>query len=359
MKGADWPSSCQIVASKHLGGAERWAQRFAVALAARHAPATVVVRAGSEVAELQMGGLPVRALPFRTVWDPFSRHAVARLVSELRPDVVQTYMGRATRLTRLSGKFVHLARLGGYYKLVPYRHADAWVGNTRRLADWLIAQGLPAARVHHIYNFSGAAQPRPDAEIVALRDSLGIPSDAWVMVALGRFVSMKGHRFLLQALSRLPAEIHGRRWFMLLVGDGPLRQSLARLAGELGIQDQLVWAGWQTRPGPYMQLADLIVFPSLEYEPFGNVILDAWAWERPLLTTRFFGAMEVARHGEDAWCVPCEAPAALANGILRLLGDSTLRAALVHRAAQRASEEFGKDAIMAQYLNLYHRLLRA
>jgi len=359
MSELDWPSSLQIVASKRLGGAEHWAQRFAVALAEQQADATVAVRAGSEVAKTSMGGLPVRELPFRTVWDPISRHAVARLVRELSPDVVQTYMGRATRLTRVPLGVVHLARLGGYYKLEPYRHADAWVGNTRRLTDWMIAQGLPAARVYHIYNFSGAARPRPADEIAALRASLGIPPDAWVMSALGRFVTMKGHRSLLQALARLPAEIDGRRWRMVLVGDGPLRESLARLAADLGIQERLIWAGWQRSPGSYIQLADLIVFPSLEYEPFGNVILDAWAWHRPLLATRFFGALEVVRHGEDAWCVPCEAPAALAEGILRLLGDEALRAALAQSGAQRAAEEFGKEAIMAQYLALYRRLLRA
>lgn len=101
MSETDWPSSLQIVASKRLGGAEQWAQRFAVALAEQQADATVAVRAGSEVAEMSMGGLPMRELPFRTVWDPISRHAVARLVRELSPDVVQTYTGRATRLTHL------------------------------------------------------------------------------------------------------------------------------------------------------------------------------------------------------------------------------------------------------------------
>jgi len=359
MSKTDWPSSLQIVASKRLGGAEHWVQRFAAALAEQQADATVVVRAGSELAQMSMGGLSMRKLPFRTVWDPISRQAVGRLVSELRPDLVQTYMGRATRLTRLPRGVVHLARLGGYYKLGPYRHAHAWVGNTRRLADWMIAQGLPAARVHHIYNFSGAACPRSADEIAALRASLGIPPDAWVMSALGRFVTMKGHRFLLQALARLPTEIDGRPWRMVLVGDGPLWMSLTRQAADLGIQDQLIWAGWRRSPGAYIQLADLIVFPSLEYEPFGNVILDAWAWRRPLLSTRFYGALEVLQHGKDAWCVPCEAPAALAEGMLRLLGDEALRAALVQSGAQRAIGEFGKEAIMARYLDLYRRLVGA
>jgi len=360
MSDTDWPSSLHLVGSKALGGAERWVQRFAAALAARGAPVTVGVRAGSAVASLDMGGLALRTLPFRSVWDPISRAAVARLVREVRPAIVQTYMGRATRLTRLSGadRPIHIARLGGAYRLAPYRHADAWIGNTRWLCDWMVSEGMPVERVHHIYNFVDAAKPRPVDEIAALRSRLLIPDDALVMTALGRLVTVKGHGVLLSALARLPAEIGGRRWRMVLVGDGPLRGTLLRQASELGIADRLIWAGWQRSPSAYLQLADLVVFPSKDAETLGNVILEAWAWRRPLVTTRFRGAREIARHGEDAWCVPCDHAPALAEGIVQVMADQSLGKALVRRGAERAATEFGQDAIMAQYLALYRCLAR-
>jgi hypothetical protein len=359
MRSALWPPSLHLVGSKGVGGAERWVQRYAVALAEQRAPALVGVRAGSAVAGLDMGGLPVRTLPFLSVWDPISRSAVTRLIREQRPAIVQTYMGRATRLTRRTGGAVHLARLGGYYKLAPYRHADAWIGNTRGLCDWMIAGGLPAERVHQIYNFVDAPHPLSDAEVSTLRESLGIPVDALVLVALGRLVPVKGYGVLLAALARLPAQIDGRRWRMLIVGDGPLQAGLAAQAARLGIGERLVWVGWQSVPGPYLQLADLVVFPSRDPETLGNVILEAWAWRRPLLTTRFRGARELARHGEDAWCVPCDDPPALAEGIRYLLADEALRLTLAGQGAKRAAAEFGRETIMAQYLDLYRQLVGA
>jgi len=361
MTGADWPSSLHLVGSKALGGAEHWLRRFAQALSEQGADATVGVRAGSAVAGLDMGGLPVRMLPFRSVWDPLSRHAVTRLVRELRPAIVQTYMGRATRLTRLppAAGAVHVARLGGYYKLAPYRHAHAWVGNTRGLCDWMVQQGLPAERVHHVYNFVDAPRPVPPEALAVLREGLRLPAGALVMVVVGRLVPVKGHRLLLSALARLPAEIDARPWRVVLVGDGPLRRELERLAGVLGIDGRLLWTGWQPAPGPYFQLADLVVFPSRDAETFGNVIPEAWAWRRPLLVTRFRGARELARHGEDAWCVPCDDAAALADGMLRLLRDQTLRGSLVEQGAARVAAELDKSAIMARYLELYRHLLRA
>ena len=95
------PSTLQMVASKALGGAERWFIRFSTALAAHGAPAQLAIRQGGALDGLDLGGLPVHRLPYRTTWDPWSRRAVGRLIEHLRPDIVQTYMGRATRLARL------------------------------------------------------------------------------------------------------------------------------------------------------------------------------------------------------------------------------------------------------------------
>lgn len=355
------PLSLQMVASKELGGAERWFVRFAAALSERGIPAELAIRRGGGLDGHDFGRLPVHRLPYLTVWDPVSRRAVSDLIRRLRPDIVQTYMGRATRLTHLPergrpGGPVHLARLGGYYDLRPYRHAHGWIGNTRGLCDWMVQQGLPAERVYHIYNFADPARPVGTTRIAELRAGHAIPDDAWVLATLGRLVPVKGHGDLIEALSRLPATIAGRPLRLVLVGDGPLGEKLRRRAAQLGQTGRIVWAGWQRDPGPYLQMADLVVFPSLDAETLGNVILEAWAWGRPLVTTSFRGARELARHGEDAWCVPCEDPQALADGIAAVLADPGLMADMAERGGERVHREFSRAAVMDQYLDLYRHL---
>ncbi|MBK5962835.1 glycosyltransferase [Thiocystis minor] len=352
------PTSLQMVASKALGGAEYWFHRFSLALAERGAPTEVAIRRGSGPDRLDFGSLPVHRLPFRTTWDPLSRHAVSQLIARLRPDIVQTYMGRATRLTHPSrrGRAIHLARLGGYYELGPYRHAHGWIGNTKALCDWMIQQGLPAERVYHLYNFADQARPVAPERVAQLRALHAIPDDAWVMVTLGRFVPFKGHTHLISAMARLPQTIAGRSLRLIMLGDGPLAAPLRQQVIESGQDPRIVWAGWQSDPAPYLQMADLVVFPSLDAEPFGNVILDAWAWGKPLVTTNFRGAREVARHGEDAWCVPCEDAVALASGIQETLADPALMIEIAERGHERAEREFSRAAILSQYLELYRRL---
>lgn len=362
--GLKWPSSLQLIGSKGLGGAERWFQRYCEALAAQGAPAEIGLRAGGELDQVLGRGCdaPLRChrLPFRTVWDPVSRAAIDRLVRQRRPQIVHTYMGRATRLTRLSGRRqsrpLHVTRLGGYYKLSIYRHADAWIGNTRQLCDWMVSQGLPARRVYQIYNFVDAPRPRPESEIARLRCDLGLSADERLLLCMGRFVTVKGHRYLLEALARLSPKTHPGRWRLLMLGDGPLQQMLQQQALALGIDERILWLGWRVDPAPFLQLADLVVFPSLEREALGNVILEAWAWRRPLVTAAFRGAREIARHGEDAYCVPCADPARLAQGIDQVLTDPALAAALVERGSRRIQQEFSRDAIMRRYHELYTHL---
>ncbi len=349
--------SLHIIASRDMGGAERWFVRFLHAMQRAGEPVEALVRCRADLARHHLDAVPTRALPMRTVWDPLSRWEVGRHARSSRAPIVQTYMGRASRLTHLPpgrGQ-IHVARLGGYYPLHPFRHAHAWIGNTLGLCDWMVRGGLPAARVYHITNFADPAVPVAPESVAALREGLG--RDDWLLVHPARFVPVKGHATLLAAVARLPREIGGRRPRLVLLGDGPLREPLQAQARQLGIEEHVTWAGWQQEPAPWLHAADVVVFPSHDEETLGNVILEAWAYGKPLVASAFRGAREIVRHGEDAWIVPCEDAAALAVGIETVLGDAALRGDLVARGTRRVTEEFDEAAVIARYRGLYARLL--
>lgn len=350
--------SLHIIGSKEMGGAERWFARFLAAMQRHGAPVTAVVRRGSDLARRHLDGLTVDQLPLRTVWDPLSRYEVARLIARSDAPIVQTYMGRATRLTHLPpgrGK-VHVSRLGGYYRLPPFAHAHAWVGNTRGLCDWMIRGGLPADRIFHITNFADPARPADANELDALRRQLALRADDCLLLTAGRLIDVKGQRYLVDAFARLPREIDGRRLRLAVLGDGPLRAPLEQQARQLGVDDRILWAGWQHDPAPWFHLADMVVFPSRDAETLGNVILEAWAYGKPLVATAFRGAREIARHQDDAWVVACDDAAALAAGIEQLLRDPALQARMVERGHARIRQDFSEENVVAQYRALYAQL---
>lgn len=354
--------SLHLIGSRTLGGAERWFIRFVNALADSGQPVAAGIRKGSALTGQINARVVTQALPMKTVWDPWSRHAVNRMIDKHQPRIVQTYMGRATRLTRLPPKrgMVHVARLGGYYKLDGYRHAHAWITNTLGLQRHLLEAGFPEERVFTIYNFVDEAPPSPaTAALARLRGSLEIPDDAWVLMTPGRFVPVKGHASLLNAFASLPTEVAGRPLYLVLVGDGPLQAELHKQTLQLGIDGRVRWVGWQLEPSPYYYLADLVVFPSRDEETFGNVILETWAHERPLLVTAFRGARELTSHGIDTWQVPCGDAEALAQGISLLLEDYALAMGLAEQGQREVKWRFSRDVVLEAYREVYGTLLFA
>jgi glycosyltransferase involved in cell wall biosynthesis len=342
-----------IVGSRYFGGAENFFIRLVNAFQESGWQPQALLRHGSELAGHLDAGVQQRQAAMYSTWDSWSRWQVARAIRQLRPQLVQTYMGRATRLTRLQpDHVVHVARLGGYYNLKSYRHAHAWIGNTRGLCDYLLKHGLPADRVFHIYNFIDF----PDPQSATAGLSLPIAQHDWMLLAAGRLVPVKGIGYLLAAFARLPAVIAGRTLQLVILGDGPLGAQLQQQAQQSGIAGRVHWAGWQAEVSAYYRRADLVVFPSLLQEALGNVILETWAYCKPLLTSESRGALELCEHATDAWRVPCADAAALAQGISLLLQDDELRNALAAGGHRHARRQFSKEVILRQYQTLYRQL---
>ena len=349
--------SLQIIGSRSDGGAEGFYCRLTNALSAQQ-KTWAMLPPDSALNNQLCPKVNKVGLRMRAVWDLWARLAIARWIARERPAVAQTWMGRATRLTHLprNSPTVHLARLGGFYDVRGYRHADGWIGNTVGICDHLIRHGLPADKVFYIGNFVEPVAPVDAAQKRLVRDTLGIDAEALVVLTTGRLHPNKGFADLLHAIAQLPAELGGRKLLFLLVGDGPLRASLHALANSLGVSDRVCWTGWQTDTTPYYQAADAFVCPS-RHEPLGNVVLEAWSYQLPLVATRSQGPSELMADGEDGCLVPVNEPVALAGGIQQMLSrPSDELEELAGNGRAKVHRLYSREAIVAQYLALYARL---
>lgn len=351
-------TSAHVAAGQALGGAELFYVRLVNALQERQGSVLAITSPGGLISQRLRPDVAQLHVPMRGIADFPSRWRIGAIVRENRPDIVQTYMGRATRLTHLdpARHSIHVARLGGYYDVKGYRHAHAWVGNTRGICDHLIRSGLPAARIVHIGNFVDIPVAHSSEEIAERRRKMDIPEEATVLLAVGRFHPVKGFADLLAAFSLLKETIHGRPLILVIVGDGPLKASLQSHASQLGLDHRIRWAGWQLDPHPYYELADLFICPS-HHETLGNVILEAWAHCRPVLSTQTAGAMELAGDERQLWTVPTQDPHAMAEGIRRLLEDESLRAAVAASGRKKIDDHYSQPQIVNAYLDFYQRLL--
>ncbi|MGB0671281.1 MAG: glycosyltransferase, partial [Rhodospirillales bacterium] len=150
----------QVMAGAKHGGAEAFFVRLALGLMRAGLDQTVVIRRDEDRARLlRRGGVEPEQLAFGGLLDLSTAGDLRRIIRRDRPDIVLSWMNRATAACpKPKGRFVHVARLGGYYDLKYYRNCDHLVGNTQDIVDYLVKAGWPAERAHYLPNFVDARQ---------------------------------------------------------------------------------------------------------------------------------------------------------------------------------------------------------
>jgi len=353
-------SSLHIIGSKGPGGAENFYSRLVIALDQAGSRVQVINPPNSHVAHALGNSVKQTHPGMRSIYDPLSRWQIKQLVRREQPDIVQTYMGRATRLTHLrQGRGpTHVARLGGYYNLKGYRHAHAWIGNTHGIVDYLVRNGLPHERVFHVNNFVEPVIDRDEDRISSIKNELGIPADALLVCSIGRLHSNKAFDTLLKAFSGLPAELSDRPVHLLIAGDGELKPDLQSQAQGLSIDSRVHWAGWQNDTDPYYHMADVFICPS-RHETLGNVILEAWAHHCPVISTKTKGGVELIENGHTGLLTPVDDARSMTDIMLELLrADPLQNLALADNGLQTVRDRFSKKIIVDQYLSVYQQLIQ-
>ena len=325
----------QVMAGATHGGAELFYERLTVALHTAGEDVLPVIRRNPQrAALLRAAGLQPQELAFGPPYDLLTRPRLRRMLRQFAPQVVVSWMNRATAQTP-RGAWVHVGRLGGYYDLRHYRGCDHLVGNTRALVAWLIEQGWPAARAHYLPNFvddCGDAKPAPDLPA----------SDGPWLLGLGRLHADKGFDTLIRALPAL----RGMR--LAIAGEGPERAALTALATSVGVASRVRFLGWRTDAAALLRAADLFICSS-RIEPLGNMVIEAWSAGCPTVALQAAGPRELIRDGIDGIMVPPEQPDALSAAIFALMAVPVRRASLAHAGRLRFESEFGRDRVVASW----------
>ena len=343
----------QAIAGAAHGGAESFFIRLAAALQRAGQPQRVLIRRNSSHAQnLLAAGVSVGELTFGGIFDLATRSAFAREIAAWHPDIVLTWMSRATQLCP-RGDFAHVARLGGYYDLKYYQRCDHLIGNTRAIVEYAVAKGWPRERATYLPNFV------PDARVQAASltaDDIEGSRRGPLALALGRLHPNKGFDLLLEALAAT------REVSLWIAGEGPLREHLERLANRLGIAGRVRFLGWREDVPRLLGTADLLICPSL-HEPLGNVVIEAWAAGLPVVATASDGPASLIEDGESGILVPLPGahgggPQALAEAIERVCVDSALRARLGSAGRRAYEAEFTEPTVVAAYRNFFDRVTR-
>jgi glycosyltransferase involved in cell wall biosynthesis len=342
----------QAMAGAEHGGAEAFFVRLALALGRAGLDQRIVIRANpARAAQLAAGGIEALQLPFGGRLDFVTPWRLKRVLRDFAPDVVLTWMNRASAMmpepppgSAAAKSFVHVGRLGGYYDLKYYRRCRHLIGNTEDIVDYIVKQGWPAERVHYLPNFVAETKAAP-----ARRSEFFTPPDAPLLLAMGRLHPNKGFDVLIEAVARLPDV------YLWIAGEGPLRNELEERAHRAFAKPRVRFLGWRD-DGPALLAACDVFVCSSRHEPLGNVVIEAWARGVPVIATESQGPAVLVRHGETGILVPVDDALALARAIQGLLADRA-RARRIGLAGRAAYESrFTEDIVVRRYLDFFRNV---
>jgi glycosyltransferase involved in cell wall biosynthesis len=340
------PRVAQVLAGAEHGGAENFYVRLVQGL---HRSAAIDQKAfirnhPERVATLQDCGLDVEGFRFGGPLHVVDRMRFKRSLNTFSPDIVMTWMNRASGLTP-RGPYQLVCRLGHYYNLKYYRHADYWVGISKGICDHLVRGGMAADNVVHIPNFAD------ETPVTALsRRSFNTPVDRPLLLAAGRLHVNKGFDTLLQALTLVPDAV------LWLAGTGPQEQALKKLCHDLGLDERVRFLGWRSDVTALMHTADLFVCPS-RHEGLGSIVMESWAHHCPIVATNSQGPGEVIETGETGLVVPVDQPQPLAEAIRQLLTDPAARRRLADNGYRHYCRDYSQEVIVRRYEEFYASIL--
>ena len=229
-------------------------------------------------------------------------------------------------------------------------HAVTAVSNSLR-SDTVAALGI-TREIRVIPNFLDCAEyrRRPAPE---LRDRLRAGGVEHVVLHASNFRPVKRVPAVVEIFRRIRARMPAR---LVLIGDGPDRDEVARRVFEAGLQDVVEFAGEQHDLVPWLSEADLFLLPS-EQESFGLAALEAMACEVPVVASRVGGLPEVIQDGVTGYlCAPDDLDAMAERGVA-VLADRGLRTRIADQAAAHVRERFCVELIVPQYEQCYRDVL--
>lgn len=203
--------------------------------------------------------------------------------------------------------------------------------------------------------------PITQQERQSSREKWSLPQDALVVGVVGRIKFVrKGQEVLIEAMAKLaPKSVPV---FAILAGGNPpgAEDQLGKmqaLAQSLGVQDRVVFTGELTDPRPAYAAMDIFVLPSAQPEPFGGVVMEAMAYELPIIGTAIGGTTDQVEESQTGFLVPPQDSSALAEKLEMLLGSDDLRRTLGQAGRTRVQARFSMDSFFQSLTDLYTNLL--
>ncbi len=293
--------------------------------------------------------------------------SLSRLMRDLQPDVVHAHDAHAVAMTalalslgstKLTTTFVAARRVDFHIgknamSRWKYRQVDCFICASSAIQAMLVNDGIQPDRTTVVYEGIDLGHVAA-APALNVHKEFWLPHGAPIVGNVAALVPHKGQRYLIEAAALVLQRVPDARF--LIVGSGELEQSLQQQIKRHHLEKHIFLTGFRPDILSVHKGFDLFVMSSVT-EGLGTSALDAMACGRAVVATRAGGLSEVVDHGETGLLVPVRNPEALADAIVQLLTDQTLREEYGRTGLGRAQRRFSADRMVAETAAVYEAVV--
>jgi glycosyltransferase involved in cell wall biosynthesis len=321
---------------------------------------------GEFVPEIEKIGIEVILLPQKPKGvDYFSFLKVAKILRDRKIDVIHTHNTQPLIDGTLG------ALLAGVRHIVHTDHARSFPDKRRYMfAEWLLSHfvykivGVSPATSHDLIKYERISPLKVTTVLNGINGShfdvtidrptkkrkLGIMGNGPVIGLGVRLTKQKGITYLLRAMPEIIRQYPDIT--LVIAGDGDAGKDLRKEASDLGVDKNTLFIGPRLDMPEVMKVLDLYVLPSL-WEGLPMVLLEAMSAGCPIIATNVGGNQVAVINDESGSLVEPKNPKALAEAIIRLLGDEQLRSRYAKKGKEMFSTRFTSKVMTSHYENLY------
>jgi len=278
---------------------------------------------------------------------------LARVLARVRfAIVINEHIHVSSSLNSLHRKRPVLSLASDMIHRYCYQHADLVIPVSHDVAkDLVLNYGAPLGKIKVIHN--GIDLERIKRVAVEPVDHPWFSSDMPVIMGIGRLSEQKAFHILIKAFKKVLKIIPCK---LVIVGEGEKRRELEALIKQLDLENHVVLLGRQSNPFKYLSRANVFVLSSVG-EALPTVILEAMVLGIPIVSTRCpCGPEELLGDGKYGILVPVGDVDAMAEGILQILKNPSLRSSLSSRCTEKI-RQFDLDSMVRAYESCFRELI--
>jgi glycosyltransferase involved in cell wall biosynthesis len=332
---------------------------------------------------VQSNGMPVRMFrylvqPIHPVKDLITIFSLSQFLKKNPYHIIHTHNSKAGFIGRLAGKLsktpiiVHTVHGFAFHdqetkwkkwlilnlERLAVRWCDIMIFISQPLIDWALRDRVVTRKEKIIKIYSGIELekfiPAPDKERSRLKEMWGLKDDEAVIGMVSKLWEGKGHILLIQAFETILNRFPNVK--LIIVGEGYLKGKLKNMVSSKGLDNNVLFTGFQDNVREVLACVDVAVLPSY-FEGMGRVLLEAMAMEKPVVGTRVGGIPDLIEDRVNGFLVEPGNEIQLTEAILKILTEKKLAKQLGANGRRKIESRYSAAYMVQAIETVYRRLL--